>query len=158
MVIKSNLSRSLSAAFFFTGLSVLCSVFFMDITNPNTDPKKMQIARYITPIIFMITIYYWYRIIQIKSYRLFIEKHKISWGDPKNLVDIDWTEIATITVINLSDVGTQSGWCYEFTRKNKTLDLGSPITLLADDYAISHLELMNIFEHKAKQYSFILET
>ena len=168
MVFKAEPKRSLYAAMFLSAVSMLCIVFFMDINNPNTDPVKMQIARYLTPVQLLITVYYWYRYIQKLGNRLVIDEKKLSWGNTKNIINIDWDEIDTITVCNLNDqppslsiklsnMDSELGWDYEFTIEDKPSYFSSPLTLSADDYAIKHMELTSIFKKMAKQHNFKLE-
>jgi hypothetical protein len=158
MKINSNPKRFWSQAILLSSLCLLSSVFFIEIKSPNVDPVKMQMARYLTPVVFIITAYLWYQYFQAKKCRLIINRNIITWGQEGKATEINWSTIRTITVVNLAEISRQSGWCYEFTTAGFKPGLDGPPELSGGDYFISHQDLMAILQQKAAHFGFTIKT
>ena len=157
ITVSATATRSLWRAVVFTLFCLFSLVAFGEYNNANVDTLKIKLVKASLPLFWLATIYYWYQYVQVRKYRLVITDHNIAWGSNRNANSIDWSNIHSISIIDLSEISRQSGLVYEFTNKNHKTRLDKPLTLFDNDYAISHEKLLDIFQWQAKQHNFMLE-
>ena len=157
ITVSATASRTLWRAIVLTLFCLFSLIVFGEYNSANVDPAKIKLVKTGLPLFWLVTIYCWYQHAQVKKYKLAITEQKIAWGSDKNASSIDWSNIHTISIIDLSKISRQSGIVYEFTHKSYKSRLDKPLALYDKDYAISHEILLDIFQWQAKQHNFMLE-
>jgi hypothetical protein len=157
ITINANPTRFLIRAVLFTVFCLISLVVFSEFNSANVDPVKGKVIRATLPLFWVVTIFSWYQYIQTKKHKLIITDHKIAWGCNNKARNIEWTGVQTVSIIELANISSQSGFVYEFTTVENKTGLDKPFTLFGKDYPISHKRLMEIFQLQAKQYNFILK-
>jgi hypothetical protein len=152
LLIKCDGERSFAKAI------LISTVFFIAVAflfkgSPSISELRHTYYKFLTPIVFLISAYYWQCYFREIKQTLRINEHCICWDNSGEVYSIKWLKIKSITVVDMSEVG-EHGIAYVFSVIGLSDALSTIPSICITDYDIEPTHLLSIVNKLAEKNNF----